>query len=479
MFTQQTHILRFLCFFLICGLLFAGPIQAIERYVSLDGGHDTLGGYTNWVGAATGIQYAIDVCSSGDVVWVSNGAYEVGATVYSGVTNRVFINKTITVRSRNNDSTNTIIKGGANIRPVWMTNLSALIGFTLTNGLLTQTANGCGLLGQSTLATASNCLIVGNSGPSFGGGAAYVKMHNCQIIANTASNGGGAYQSVLYECLINNNLGTNTVGGVNRCFVYDSTISYNSGLEYGGGGYTALAAQGILSNCMIIGNTAKNGGGVNAYPAFNCRFIGNSASAAGGGALGASLYNCTLQSNIAIEGGGAGNGSRLLNCILQDNTATARGGGAYGSLYLTNCLLIANSANQGGGIYAGAATLANLYNCTLSGNSANTSGGGILFGTLWNCISWNNNRVDSGITAYYSCGSNYTGAGTTTNNPLFISSTNLRLQATSPCLNTGTNQDWMMNAVDLENMPRLDRFSRKVDMGCYEYLPRGVIYSIR
>jgi len=34
------------------------------------------------------------------------------------------------------------------------------------------------------------------------------------------------------------------------------------------------------------------------------------------------------------------------------------------------------------------------------------------------------------------------------------------------------------NALDSDKHSRIDRFSGIVDMGCYEYLPQGTIYSV-
>ena len=51
----------------------------------------------------------------------------------------------------------------------------------------------------------------------------------------------------------------------------------------------------------------------------------------------------------------------------------------------------------------------------------------------------------------------------------------------SPCINAGANQSWMQEAggVDLDRRQRLDRFSRLVDMGCYEYVPTGMMMHLR
>ncbi len=73
------------------------------------------------------------------------------------------------------------------------------------------------------------------------------------------------------------------------------------------------------------------------------------------------------------------------------------------------------------------------------------------------------------------------GSGNTTNDPRFVNSAgqDFHLQSTSPCINTGLNQDWMIGATDLEGQPRKDRVSGIVDMGCYEYVSRGTMFIIR
>jgi len=48
---------------------------AVTRYVSLTGTNDAANGYTNWVGAATNIQLAVNASTAGDMVLVTNGTY--------------------------------------------------------------------------------------------------------------------------------------------------------------------------------------------------------------------------------------------------------------------------------------------------------------------------------------------------------------------------------------------------------------------
>ena len=47
-------------------------------------------------------------------------------------------------------------------------------------------------------------------------------------------------------------------------------------------------------------------------------------------------------------------------------------------------------------------------------------------------------------------------------------------------MNSGLNQPWTDGrALDIANRPRIDRFSGRVDMGCYEYIPKGILYKVR
>ncbi len=70
-----------------------------------------------------------------------------------------------------------------------------------------------------------------------------------------------------------------------------------------------------------------------------------------------------------------------------------------------------------------------------------------------------------------------------TNAPMFVNTNdgNYRLTSGSPCVNAGDNQDWMLlpGSVDLDGYSRIDRIARRVDMGCYELIPRGAIFRLR
>ena len=529
----------------LVGLFWAGALvsRADTYYVATNG----TGNGTTWALATNNIQGAISLCSSGDVVLVSNGTYQAGGVKNwpsgTSLTNRVAITNAITVRSANNDPTNTIIKGrfdtgepgapgtvtngSSAVRCVYMVNNSSLIGFTLTNGAtFASTSGGAGsdkyaggVRNESTNTIISNCVIIGNTADNRGGGAYYGTLYNCALTGNSVTNrGGGAYYSTLYDCTLTTNYSAYQGGGTYSGTATNCTYLWNqaAGL-YGGGG----AMGGTLYNCTVVSNGTYPlgyGGGASFLTMYNCTLRDNVAGQ-GGGVYGNSckLYDCTLVGNRARVGGGAsiGGGGFLYNCTLISNNVSQDGGGTYGSVILSNCTLIANSADNGGGAWG-----STLYNCLLSGNRATSEDGGGAWGsTLYNCTLNYNYSAQYAGGAYTSVlnncvlyfntaasgGSNWYASdpdiyftncctapaqggwepGNITGDPMFITNGsgygatyvagNYRLQPNSPCINTGTNQDWMTNSVDLDGRMRI-RY-KIVDMGAYERLHSGTICS--
>jgi hypothetical protein len=82
-----------------CFLLFLTPAFAATRYV-WQGSPSPAPPYDSWASAATVIQDAVDSADPGDSVLVAGGVYATGGrAVYGTMTNRVAIDRAITVES--------------------------------------------------------------------------------------------------------------------------------------------------------------------------------------------------------------------------------------------------------------------------------------------------------------------------------------------------------------------------------------------
>lgn len=211
-------------------------------------------------------------------------------------------------------------------------------------------------------------------------------------------------------------------------------------------------------------------------------------------------------SNAVVDGftithGNAGSGAGVLcqyygtirNSIIHSNRAVAWPGygGAvyldYGGL-VQNCRITCNDADgRGGGIHCECGGL--IQSCTIVGNACNYLGGGVscfLGGTVENSIIYFNNSAwsncyNEGSEVSYSytcCAPAYTGEGNTDADPLFVdpSGNDYRLMPMSPCLDVGTNAEWMVGAVDLAGASRIS--NGRVDMGAYELGPLTCTVSV-
>ena len=190
---------------LITLLLAVSNLSAATRYV-WQSSPGPAPPYTNWLTAATNIQQAVDAAVAGDEIVVTNGIYATGGkAVFSTMTNRVAVDKPVTVRSVNGPTVTSIVgyqvpgttNGAAAVRCVYLTNGAVLAGFTLTNGA-TQTSgdeykqcSGGGVLCESLSALrssmVSNCVLTGNSASVDGGGARGGTLNNCTLTGNSAT----------------------------------------------------------------------------------------------------------------------------------------------------------------------------------------------------------------------------------------------------------------------------------------------------
>ena len=173
--------------------------------------------------------------------------------------------------------------------------------------------------------TLINSTISGNTSARHGGGIAFAWSHptviNCTISDNTANWGGGGIMGItsgftLKESIVSNNYATSNGGGIRASGpVYD-------GLE-----------PPIIEDCIVTGNeTAEESGGILLYNGQVKRtvvFDNHAATYTGGVGIQAfaTLTNVTISGNTAPQGGGIeawNNGHpEVINSIIWNNTPTA------------------------------------------------------------------------------------------------------------------------------------------------------------
>ncbi len=295
----------------------------------------------------------------------------------------------------------------------------------------------------------------------------FIRNDDCVLDSLTITNGGGGVTSgntaaspgggTITNCLITGcrsaTSGGVGIGNYGLCVIDNSIIRGNTNC---GINIAATHGTGIVQNCIIENNiNNEHGGGI---------------CLAGGNFPKATIRNCLIRNNLVLPGNYYGAGIYF----------TA--GCSNGSVLVANCTIVSNSSyNTSGGYgitFLGKDPITNMViNCVIVSNTS-------VSGKLGNIFISNpgpqSNAVGFSCSTTYQNGFKNGQNGNTTNAPGFIdfAGGNYGFSRSSPCFNSGTNQDWMTNSVDLDGHARI--LHGNVDMGAYELrIPNLTTFNFR
>lgn len=226
--------------------VFAFSSFAATYYVSKENARDTNDG--SEASPFASVYHAVSVAKDGDEIIVEDGTYKNPAAATAGI----YVDKAITLRSRNGRS-KTVLQGqGINgSRVLFLNNTGARVeGFKITGG------------GQ-------NSATIDNVSKDHGGGAVILAgtLADCNIVDNVVFGyGAGIYMKdgLVSRCIISgnkNNNGWGYGGGIyasgnsiiEHSLIFSNTISY--GKQSRGGGIYATGNT-VIRNCTVTKNTS-------------------------------------------------------------------------------------------------------------------------------------------------------------------------------------------------------------------------------
>jgi hypothetical protein len=422
----------------LLSFLVSGPAEAYTNYYVVGSNENAASPFTNWAMASTNLNDPINISLNGDAIYVTNDIYV--TTNNYGYT----LNRAITI-------------AGYGGMPVFNGN-----GTNLKTAMFHLNNTGAVLSGLIISNVVSDGNYASYQGASGGG---------IRIVSGMVSN-----------CIVTWCITTN-----------DGANSY-----FGGGGI--FIKNGSIVGCVISNNRAGNadcsGGGI------ACRWN----TSGGNFPTTQSIVNCTIVNNYGgYSGGGIGSQSSqttISNCTILANSDGAgywrSGSGIFinqpdcsAPVVVRNCLIAYNihnpSTDYRGALYANGSYVT-VENCTIVSNNdvgfVNGSGTSVVANSIIYFSSISNIALLGSSASFTNCCTTPTNNIPGTNNiafdPFFVNKDagNFHLAQGSPCINTGANRDWMNRTFDLDGHQRLDRFSRIVDMGCYEFLPSGTLVTI-
>jgi len=452
-------------------------------------------------------QEAVDAAGPGDLIKMAAGTYT-SVSVREGVTQVLFINKTVTIRggytttdwSHSDPQANpTVLHAQAEGRVLYIEgSISPIIeGLDVTGGDASGLGGGPAAsdAGGGVYVKTAQVTIRENrmySNTSECGGALYLDQSDSTvslntIISNTAGCGGGVYLDSSAAALSGN-----TVEGNTASFAF-----WGPGGS-GGGLYLRYSPNAWLSGNVIQGNLATGaplggGGGGGLYLYMSGAVLSGNAIAdnsvvgapgTGGGGLylyrsTASLRGNTISSNSSDYGGGLY--LRRSDAALTNNLVTENEAGFDGSgLYITECsphmlhtTIARNSGWVGSGVHVASngtsTSTVTLTNTVLVSHAVGVYVDGdnvaILEATLWGSDSWANTADWDGAGSILTGTRNYWG------HPSFVDpdAGDYHLEQDSGALDLGLDAGVK---IDMDGQPRPYRLP---DLGADEYWPPGAL----
>jgi len=398
-----------------------------------------------------------------------------------------------------------ITRAGTDIPTLTVTSMPRLVMFGITN-FMVGGSNNPHVVGTMWASNTANGFVTAFAAPSF-------KPHrwtcpplslapgtNLIVVAGTNALGGFTSAQTTVVRLTNTTVyvsATNSTPVAPYHTLTSAVTTISAAMEEAGESGLVLVDKGTYGSVSLIKavtvqslrgptNTIISGGGSG-----RCAYLSHSNAILDGFTLTSGYLSGDRGAGALIDRNGV-----LRNCVVKGNQATTfywydpcfpsspvpgLGGGVYcnNGGTLQGCLVAGNTASgEGGGIYCysnGA-----IQNCTFADNQSSTLGGGIYFfrgGSVENSVVYFNtagqgaNVYSLGVTNHvsFTCTTpSVPGSGNMSFDPLFVNraQSNYRLDLSSPCIDRGTNSDWVAQSVDLDGKPR--RLNEIVDLGAYE-----------